>query len=506
MKSLPVKSWWQNLKKWQKIVCAAIASIVVFGGVYCLLIFVVFRPTLTVGAFNLGRLRITDTESQLSKYLDAKQLTYQDVDEKTRIFSAKESGIFFEEKDLKATATTIKASARQRYLKPWANCCKVELPKLAIDAKTLNRVIAENLSIPDTDKETAELLFFDETNSFAAVADKNAGLTSRAAVADNILKAIQDTKSKNTVIKSTSSLTAEAAKSLTEARDAAERMIRHAVTIKLNETALELDKKTLSQLVVLTFSEGKYHLEVDASRIQAYLGTVAKDSLLDAVDEKYIIDNGAKKITVPGRNGIAIADAEKVANDIIAHLKSEQPTAKTYTLNLQPVQFKSINVTPAPPAARRSYTYRIYTLGSVQADLAVFRANVAATLSDARGWRGAGVSFREVANASDFDIVLTEPAVVGSYGGCGSYYSCRSGRLVLINDDRWRMATSVWTGSLRDYQHMVVNHEVGHWLGLGHASCPGTGQLAMVMQQQSIDLGGCVFNPWPTKADYNNLR
>ena len=50
---------------------------------------------------------------------------------------------------------------------------------------------------------------------------------------------------------------------------------------------------------------------------------------------------------------------------------------------------------------------------------------------------------------------------------------------------------------MRDYRHMVVNHEMGHWLGSGHQYCGGIGQPAPVMQQQSIDLQGCAFNPWP---------
>jgi hypothetical protein len=48
---------------------------------------------------------------------------------------------------------------------------------------------------------------------------------------------------------------------------------------------------------------------------------------------------------------------------------------------------------------------------------------------------------------------------------------------------------------------MVVNHETGHWLGLGHAGCPGRGRLAPVMMQQSKGLGGCRFNPFPTSRE-----
>jgi hypothetical protein len=88
--------------------------------------------------------------------------------------------------------------------------------------------------------------------------------------------------------------------------------------------------------------------------------------------------------------------------------------------------------------------------------------------------------------------------------GCGTEYSCRAGRYVIINQDRWLGATPSWNnagGSLRDYRHMVINHETGHWLGHDHANCAGAGQPAQVMQQQSIDLQGCSFNPWPTASE-----
>ena len=84
---------------------------------------------------------------------------------------------------------------------------------------------------------------------------------------------------------------------------------------------------------------------------------------------------------------------------------------------------------------------------------------------------------------------------------CDAFYSCRVGRNVIINDDRFTGGSPYWPGSVDDYRDLVVNHETGHWLGLGHANCPGAGQAAPVMQQQSKGLNGCSPNPWPTPSE-----
>ena len=75
---------------------------------------------------------------------------------------------------------------------------------------------------------------------------------------------------------------------------------------------------------------------------------------------------------------------------------------------------------------------------------------------------------------------------------------------MIINEDRWRRGTPYFKksgGTLREYRAMVVNHETGHWFGLGHASCGGAGQLAPVMMQQSKGLYGCKPNPWPLRGE-----
>lgn len=162
------------------------------------------------------------------------------------------------------------------------------------------------------------------------------------------------------------------------------------------------------------------------------------------------------------------------------------------------------------PGQKTVVTYEVTTKGKITANVAEFKQQANATLNDARGWARMDVVFNEVASGGQFTLVLSEAALLPSFSpGCGVDYSCNAGRYVIINQDRWLGATAPWNaagGSLRDYRHMVVNHETGHWLGHGHSSCGGAGQSAAVMQQQSISLQGCKFNPWPLAGELTSTR
>lgn len=162
------------------------------------------------------------------------------------------------------------------------------------------------------------------------------------------------------------------------------------------------------------------------------------------------------------------------------------------------------------PGARTSYSYEVNSRGAIQTDINEFIAQAGESLVSSLGWGQAGVSFNRVASGGDFTLVLSSPDQMTTFSsGCDAIYSCRAGRFVIINDERWRTATPSWNnagGSLRDYRHMVINHEVGHWLGFGHLQCPAAGSMAPVMQQQSISLQGCAFNPWPTAAEIATLK
>ena len=136
-----------------------------------------------------------------------------------------------------------------------------------------------------------------------------------------------------------------------------------------------------------------------------------------------------------------------------------------------------------------------------------FAAAVEATLSDPRSWGyGGAMSFQRVGAAEaaasqyDFKVSLVSPGSMEAYCpgvGTGGYTSCRYGERAVINLARWATAVPHYDGDIETYRHYVVNHEVGHALGNGHVGCPGPGQLAPVMQQQTLSLQGCVRNAWP---------
>lgn len=160
---------------------------------------------------------------------------------------------------------------------------------------------------------------------------------------------------------------------------------------------------------------------------------------------------------------------------------------------------------PASAAAQKTYTYSIGTKGSVGMNADTFAGIVATIYADARGWSlGGSVEFKKVDTGGDFTVWLTQASLVPSFSStCDAQWSCRVGRNVVVNNDRWMLGTDLTTKygmSLDDYRHLLLNHETGHFLGFDHTTCPGAGQPASIMQQQSKGgsyLGGCEPNAWP---------
>jgi hypothetical protein len=130
-----------------------------------------------------------------------------------------------------------------------------------------------------------------------------------------------------------------------------------------------------------------------------------------------------------------------------------------------------------------------------------FAGAVLATLADPRGWTGGGLwRFQLVGDGQrpDFTVYLATPATRDLL--CESdydrYTSCRAGDRVVLNVARWAQGVPGYPTDLNGYRQYLVNHEVGHRLGYGHELCPGRGQPAPVMQQQTLGLHGCAPNSW----------
>lgn len=163
------------------------------------------------------------------------------------------------------------------------------------------------------------------------------------------------------------------------------------------------------------------------------------------------------------------------------------------------------------PLGQRTYSYCTAGRGVPQADVDGMSAIIDSTLNAKKGWSLSN-NIRFVRSTTDcsFTIWLAAPDQMTSFGAiCDAYWSCAVTPNVIFNWDRWRYTSEPWKkagGTLDDYRVMVINHEVGHWLGFGHSNCPVQGQPAPVMQQQSIDLQGCVFNPWPTATERTTLK
>jgi hypothetical protein len=122
-------------------------------------------------------------------------------------------------------------------------------------------------------------------------------------------------------------------------------------------------------------------------------------------------------------------------------------------------------------------------------------------LNDADGWLGGGFGF--VADGeSELTVILAEGNRVDelclpleTYGKV----SCQNGPVVALNADRWRLAGDDWDGTIESYRRYLVNHEVGHLIGLRHPQdrCPTPSKVSALMEPQTNNLQDCVGNGSP---------
>lgn len=266
-------------------------------------------------------------------------------------------------------------------------------------------------------------------------------------------------------------------------------------SIKINakEPTIDLTKelqklnKSLDVTIQLTINDKKISIKRD----QIYGFYLPKgETFVPSEKEIGIVIDGISK-----NFGTIANNRQELINQVVSSLNNH----RNLVANIEPIPERTV-----------TYTYCVATKGVSITYLDGFITKLASVYADNRGWNlGGKIKFIKVDSGCNFTAWLSSASMVPGFGSiCDSFWSCRVGNNVIINFDRWSGASPAWNeagGSLDDYRSMVINHETGHWFGFYHRYCPGSGQPAPIMQQQSISLQGCTFNAWPTISELNSL-
>ncbi|GGV19811.1 hypothetical protein GCM10010293_15180 [Streptomyces griseoflavus] len=131
---------------------------------------------------------------------------------------------------------------------------------------------------------------------------------------------------------------------------------------------------------------------------------------------------------------------------------------------------------------------------------------IADILASRRGWtHDPDNAFQLVGAGSPHDLTIriATPATAdalcwaGIQQDTGGEYNCEVPGGVVVNLKRWVKGSPTFDGPIDEYRALIINHEMGHFLGHSHVTCGGAGQPAPVMMQQIKGLHGCVANAWP---------
>ena len=126
-------------------------------------------------------------------------------------------------------------------------------------------------------------------------------------------------------------------------------------------------------------------------------------------------------------------------------------------------------------------------------DDAAFARTVEGILSDPRSWIGTKqVALQRVEANQNPDFIVSLSSTKTTHTICGKEIpfetSCydKPTKRVIINVARWVRGAMAYGSDIPGYRTYVINHEVGHALGSGHAACPENEAPAPVMMQQTF--------------------
>ncbi|MER5887097.1 DUF3152 domain-containing protein [Streptomyces sp. NPDC001941] len=148
--------------------------------------------------------------------------------------------------------------------------------------------------------------------------------------------------------------------------------------------------------------------------------------------------------------------------------------------------------------------YRVQVESGLDVSAEQAATEIQKILAHGRSWAAHGRgSFQLVPKGGDFVIRIATPATADKLclaQGLDTHgeLNCETADGVVVNLRRWVLGSPQYDGPPSEYRHLIINHEIGHEIGVRqHLGCPGPGRLAPVMMQQIKGLDGCRSNAWP---------
>ncbi|MFH8726364.1 DUF3152 domain-containing protein [Streptomyces termitum] len=149
-------------------------------------------------------------------------------------------------------------------------------------------------------------------------------------------------------------------------------------------------------------------------------------------------------------------------------------------------------------------TYRVEVEDGIDLSAHGAAEEIEAILAHPRGWAAHGRGrFRLVGSGGDFVIRIATPdtadALCAKQGlDTHGELNCETTDGVVVNLRRWMLGSPTFAGPPEEYRHLIINHEVGHEIGIrAHMGCGGPGKPAPAMMQQIKGLDGCHSNAYP---------
>ncbi|WP_443055077.1 DUF3152 domain-containing protein [Streptomyces sp. NBC_00691] len=152
--------------------------------------------------------------------------------------------------------------------------------------------------------------------------------------------------------------------------------------------------------------------------------------------------------------------------------------------------------------------YRVEVEQGIELDARGAATEIQRILAHPRGWAAHGRGrFQLVSEDADFVIRIATPDTADALclrQGLDTHgeLNCETTDGVVVNLRRWMLGSPTFAGEAAEYRHLIINHEVGHEIGLRqHLGCPGPGRPAPAMMQQIKGLDGCRSNAFPYDED-----